>query len=184
MKTVFKSILILGAAAVVTSCGSRTPVQADQVATISSQREALPTSDLEQQTLYHVNRYRVSKGLPKLQPHPGLQKLAREHSLAMQKRDFMGHFDFKKRAKKAQKRYQMGAMSENLHRSWGFIPTGEFITNKWINSSKHRENMEGRYNYAGMAIVREEDRIFTTLLLGQGVGANAPSGPPQPFLHF
>lgn len=176
-------ILTLSALTVLlfTSCGTR---HSDQVATIASEQAKAPTGDLEKETLHHVNRYRASKGLPSLQAHSGLDKLARQHSLAMYQRDHMGHFGFGKRAKIAQKKYEMGAMSENLHRSWGFIPSGEFITNKWINSPKHRANMEGRFNHAGMAIVREGDRIFTTLLLGQGTGAQAPSGSPEPFLHF
>lgn len=176
-------ILTLSALTVLlfTSCGTG---HSDQVATIASEQSKTPNGDLERETLHHVNRYRASKGLPKLQAHSGLDKLARQHSLAMYQRDHMGHFGFGKRAKIAQKKYEMGAMSENLHRSWGFIPSGEFITNKWINSPKHRANMEGRFNHAGMAIVREGDRIFTTLLLGQGTGAQAPSGSPEPFLHF
>ena len=104
----------------------------------------------------------------------------------MYKRDEMSHSGFKKRAKIAQKKYQMGAVSENLHRSWGIVPTGESITHQWENSPKHRENMEGNFNYAGMGIVRAGDKIFTTLLLGAGVGENTPTsqGQPAPFLHF
>lgn len=181
MKTSLTLLLSSLTALFLASCGTH---YSDNVATISSERTQEPTGDLESQTLYHVNRYRAKKGLSKLQPHPGLAALALKHSQAMHKRDHMAHFNFAKRAKTAQKRYDMGAMSENLHRSWGFIPSGEFITKKWIDSPKHRDNMEGNYNYAGMAIVRDGDRLFTTLLLGQGVGANAPTGAPAPFLHF
>jgi uncharacterized protein YkwD len=181
MKMLSQILLALFAAFALVSCGGSAP---EQVATINSGSAASSADNLENEILFHVNRYRTSKGLQKLQSHPGLDRLAFAHSQAMQKRDHMGHFDFAKRAKTAQKKYQMGGMSENLHRSWGYIPSGQNITNQWANSPKHEKNMTGRYNYAGMGIARDGDRIFTTLLLGQGTGANSPAGPPAPFLHF
>ena len=104
----------------------------------------------------------------------------------MNQRDEMSHFNFTKRAKTAQKKFQMGAVSENLHRSWGVVPSASSISTQWANSPKHRENMEGNFNYAGLAIVRVDNKLFTTLLLGQGTGANAPTSTasPSPFLHF
>ncbi|MGJ8725686.1 MAG: CAP domain-containing protein [Roseibacillus sp.] len=163
------------------SCGGSA---SDNVATTSSDSTAVPAGNLENETLYHVNRYRTSKGLHLLKPHPGLLKLARIHSNNMEKRDEMGHFDFEKRAKTAQKKYKMGAMSENLHRSWGVVPSGSSIANQWANSPKHKKNMEGNFHYAGMAITQKEDRIYTTLLLGKDLGASTPSSSAAPFLVF
>ena len=181
MKIALTSLLGVLSVLVFASCGSSS---SENVATISSTPAAAPAGGLESETLFHVNRYRASKGLPPLQSHPGLLKLARSHSDAMQQRDEMDHFGFMKRAKTAQKKFEMGAMSENLHRSWGIVPTGGSIVNQWANSPKHRENMEGNFDYAGMAITQNGDQIYTTLLLGKGVGANASSGSSAPFLVF
>ncbi len=179
MKTVPKFLTLLATTLILASCGSH-----ENVATVASESAVTSATGLEGQTLHHVNRFRKSQGLSPLQLHPGLQKLALEHSRAMQKKDLMEHFGFKRRAKIAQKKYQMGAVSENLHRSWGFSPDGKFITEKWKNSPKHRKNMKGNFNYAGLAIVQQEERLFTTLLLGQGVGANAPQIIAEPYLSF
>lgn len=181
MKTHLTLLLSALSALLLASCSSS---QTDNIATISSQKSVAPTGDLESQTLFHVNRYRATKGLPALKAHSGLQQLASVHSNNMQQRDDMSHFDFKKRAKTAQKKHQMGAMSENLQRSWGIVPTGHSIVTQWKNSPKHRDNMEGNFSHAGMAITRDGNNIFSTLLLGQGVGANTPAGPPSPFLIF
>lgn len=126
------------------------------------------TSNLEDETFYYVNGYRNSRGLIELKSHPGLKRLAEEHSLAMLQRGEMEHFDFEKRAAYANKKYQLPAISENLHQYWSDNPSAEKIVRQWIESAPHRKNMEGSYNYAGVGIARKGNQTFSTLLMARG----------------
>ncbi len=167
-----------------TACSSNTKTTSDNIATVAATHNAVSADSLAQETLNEVNNHRASKGLVRLKFHPGLNQLALKHSQAMFKKDEMSHFGFSKRAKISQKKHQMGAMSENLHRSWNVVPTGGSITNQWVNSPKHRENMEGDYSHAGLGIIRVNNNIFTTLLLGQSVQTQTFGTGRTPLLGF
>lgn len=162
------------------SCGTEA---VDQIATTNTET-SISAGGLAQETLREVNRYRTRNGLPQLQSHSGLQKLAQEHSQAMYRRDKMEHFGFSKRAKYSQKKFGMRAVSENLHRSWAIVPSASSIANQWANSPKHRDNMTGNYTHAGLAITQVGDNIFTTLLLGEKIEAESSSSGRQPLLNF
>ena len=184
MKFLLTIITPLIGSLILNSCSSG-PVENIAASTSSTQPvlTAAPSSNIESSTLTAVNRYRASKGLSRLQAHAGLAKLAEKHSEAMARRNDMSHFDFKKRVNSARKNYQMGAVSENLHRTFNFTPAGAAISHAWANSPKHRDNMEGNFSYAGVGVARAGNSVFTTLFLGQDPPPR-PKSSRSPLLNF
>ena len=105
-------------------------------ALIVSSLMALPAlaGSFEQELLVQINNYRETKGLKPLSGSLELDKLAREHSLAMKKADNLSHDGFKERFKKAKAR----ACVENV--GWNHQdPTSQF--QGWKDSSGHNKNM-------------------------------------------
>ncbi|GHC55152.1 CAP domain-containing protein [Roseibacillus persicicus] len=164
------------------SCSSQSPTSSPP-ASGSSPATSKSTAKLENETFYYVNGFRDSKGLIEFKSHPGLKKLAEEHSLAMLKRGEMEHFGFESRAAYANKKYQLPAMSENLHHYWSDNPSAEKIVRQWIESPPHRKNLVGSYNYAGVGIAREGNQTYSTLLMARGY-SNMNSQRTGPYLEM
>lgn len=121
---------------------------------------------LAAETVAEVNRFRIENGRSPLTLHRGLASLAAEHSQVMLSKREMSHDNFDQRLKVARKKYQIGALSENVQNSWGYTNTPRGIVQQWKDSPAHRDNMLGRFHFAGVGIAQEDKRIFSTLLLG------------------
>jgi uncharacterized protein YkwD len=90
--------------------------------------------NFEQELLVQINNYREANKLKPLAGSTELDKLAHEHSRAMQKKGKASHDGFKERFKKA----KAEACVENV--GWNYqTPAAQF--QGWENSSGHNKNM-------------------------------------------
>ena len=94
---------------------------------------------IESQLVASVNEHRARYGLRALVVDPALQVAARAHSAWMARNHSLSHSN---------------AMTENI--SMGRPDVGSVMA-AWMNSSGHRANILGGYNYIGVAAERADN---------------------------
>ena len=123
---------------------------------------------LQQSVLDYVNQYRKEKGLVPLQMLSVITSEALRHSknIADGKTAF-GHDGFDGRAKRLMSQITASnAIAENV--AYGKF-TAQEVVNRWLQSSGHRHNIEGKYTLTGVGIVRRNDGylFFTQLFINK-----------------
>ena len=127
-----------------------------------------PEAQLQQSVLDYVNQYRKNKRLAPLQMLPLITAEALRHSknIADGKIDF-GHDGFDGRADRLMSKIQQSnAIAENV--AYGKF-TAQEVVNRWIQSSGHRKNIEGKFTLTGVGIVRRKDGylFFTQIFINK-----------------
>lgn len=122
-----------------------------------------------QAILQDVNAYRKTKGLPPLKLDPFLSREARQHSQDMAThRMAFGHEGFSTRLKHmyAHVKHPNGA-AENVAFNY---KDGHVVVKNWLTSPHHRANIQGRYNYTGIGLARDNHGklYFTQVFLNVG----------------
>lgn len=125
-----------------------------------------------------VNRYRVSEGMPALQLHQGLTRVAQTHSRFM--RDNAGkfslegrlisHYGMDARRVLVEKKYGIEEMGENVIASHDMGQETDLaakMVQGWLRSANHRHNIRSKWANSGMAVEFDsEGRVFVTHLFG------------------
>jgi uncharacterized protein YkwD len=109
------------------------------------------TTELEKSVFNEINRYRVSKGLPKFTLNANITRQARIHSQNMAKgKTPFSHQGFERRVNAIPIRYSSAA--ENVAFNQGYSnPVNEAVTG-WIKSPGHLKNLKGNYNLTGIGV--------------------------------
>jgi uncharacterized protein YkwD len=111
------------------------------------------TSEIEQSIFQQINEYRVGKGLPKLTWNSELAKQARSHSENMaNKATPFGHGGFNQRAKDLTKAIGYERIAENVAYMTKRRNLADVAVTAWINSGKHRHNIEGNFSMTGIGV--------------------------------
>ncbi len=120
------------------------------------------TTDLEKSVFERINRYRVSKGLPKLTISANITKQARIHSknMADGKVPF-SHQGFKQRVTAMYLHYK--SAGENVAFNQGYSdPAAEAVTG-WLNSPEHLANIKGNFNFTGIGVAsNSQGEVYLT----------------------
>ncbi|KAB8335740.1 CAP domain-containing protein [Scytonema tolypothrichoides VB-61278] len=148
--------------------GQTLPKKSDQnqVLSMSSPRLASPvkvkSTDLEKSVFDQINRYRTSKGLPKLLLNARISRQARLHSLNMAngKAPF-SHQGFRRRVGAIPIRYRSAA--ENLAFNLGYSDPAQEAVTGWLHSSGHLANIKGNYNMTGIGVAtNSQGEVYLT----------------------
>ena len=156
-------------AAALASCAS--PPESTRMPVSASLR---PDSSTSSRLHHEINYYRQSMGARELQRHPGLDRLAQEHSEYLRKNrgSFslsgrnVSHFGFEGRALIARNLYQMESISENVAAANqpGGNTTSTLIA-LWKGSKDHHKNMCDDWTHTGIGVVKDSDgMVFATQL--------------------
>jgi len=120
------------------------------------------TTALEKSVFDQINRYRVSRGLPKLTLNANITKQARIHSqnMANAKVPF-SHQGFERRVTAIPIIYNSAA--ENVAFNQGYSnPAAEAVTG-WLKSPGHLENIKGQYNLTGIGVAaNKQGEVYLT----------------------
>lgn len=115
-----------------------------------------------------LNAERQKKGLKPLILDGALTRVARYHSENMARKDFFSHMDsdgldISGRAEVLGLR-GWSMLGENIAYNQGYSDPTAFAVERWMISSKHRENiLNGEFTHAGLGISRSSDgRVFFT----------------------
>lgn len=114
------------------------------------------------QILYHINKYRNSRGLNSLKMDAVISEEARKHSqdMATHRLGF-GHQYFSDRIKHIYARLPLcRGGAENVAYNYR---NAEHVVQEWIKSRGHKQNIIGTYNLTGIGIARDEKgKIYFT----------------------
>jgi uncharacterized protein YkwD len=123
-----------------------------------------------------VNAYRQSVGKPALRRHPGLDRLAQQHSEFMRRnRGKFGkgnagnltHLGFEERTMMAQRGMGMSDVSENVGSCRGTNHPADTLVGAWKKSKGHHMNLKAGWTQTGIGVVVDNDgTVFATQLFG------------------
>lgn len=111
---------------------------------------------LEQEVHQLINRYRISKNLSPLISHEIITQQARMHSRAMATKSVpVSHNGFDQRVEIISRSLPFRAAAENIAYQKGYSHCAEGITQNWLKSTAHRENIEGDYHLTGIGVAMD-----------------------------
>jgi uncharacterized protein YkwD len=122
----------------------------------------------EQRVFELINAQRRARGEQPLAWDAGLMEIARLHAQNMARQDFFDHTgrDGRTAAERAAAAGIGGwrALGENIAYNQGFDDPAGFVVERWMTSSKHRDNiLNGGFTHTGLGVARAADgRIFFT----------------------
>jgi uncharacterized protein YkwD len=125
-----------------------------------------------------VNVYRRSKGVSPLVRHPGLDRLAQQHSEFLRKNrgkfslhgKNVSHDGFESRAAAARHQYKIMTLHENVAAG----SRGTNLVQTWSNSRAHEHAMRGKWPLTGVGVVVDGDgMVFATQLFGTAPSSNS-----------
>ncbi|KKM24989.1 hypothetical protein LCGC14_1599570, partial [marine sediment metagenome] len=120
------------------------------------------TSDIENEILYLVNEYRMSKGLISLEFDAETYDFALAHNAYMISEGNISHDNFKQRSSKLAVNVGAGYVSENIGKN--FV-TAQALVGAWKESHSHQKNMVGDFTHFAVSATSDSNGIlyFTNL---------------------
>ncbi|MGY3794991.1 CAP domain-containing protein [Aquimarina sp. 433] len=158
MNTFLKYLYVVLAIAFVTSCASE-----DDTDNLSEQNSELVNElNIADAILTLVNQHRQSQGLSSLSKNNTAEQLAIDHTRYMISVEQINHDDFAQRSDALNDQENATASAENVAR---FYQNAQSVVDGWLNSSGHKDNIEGNYTYTGIAAIKDENgRYYYTQL--------------------
>lgn len=158
MNTFLKYLYVVLAIAFVTSCASE-----DDADNLSEQNSELVNElNIADAILTLVNQHRQSQGLSPLSKNNTAEQLAIDHTRYMISVEQINHDDFAQRSDALNDQENATASAENVAR---FYQNAQSVVDGWLNSSGHKDNIEGNYTYTGIAAIKDENgRYYYTQL--------------------
>ncbi len=118
-------------------------------------------NEMEQNVYNHINQYRESLNLEQLQWNEAIAMQCRLHSQQMAQGNVVfSHLDYNKRLNVLKNTIVYISIAENVARNKGYSDPSYVAFESWLNSSKHRESIEGDYNLTGVGVYIGDDRIY------------------------
>ncbi|WMX13507.1 MULTISPECIES: CAP domain-containing protein [unclassified Aureispira] len=132
--------------------------------TLEPSQEGTTDVNLNYAILKLINKHRSGQYLPPLQINPHIQAIATQHAQAMASGKIpFGHQGFEDRAKQLLSKLHGSSVAENVASGQENAPS---IVNSWLDSSSHRNNIEGDFNLTGIGIAKSEtQKVFYCQIL-------------------
>lgn len=120
-------------------------------------------AEVEQAILSKINQHRAAQGLEPLELDADITGVARSHSTNMANSSVtFGHDGFNQRAEAVAVQVPYVAISENVAYNQGYSDVASQAVAGWLNSPRHRQNIEGDYNLTGIGVAQEQGKYFIT----------------------
>ncbi|HAC60219.1 CAP domain-containing protein [Parvibaculum sp.] len=169
------AIMALAAASGCSTQGEGAPAKLQEVnrTTLPAEASAAAQSHaaLSAAVLQAVNDYRADRGLARLAPDAGLQRVAAVHAADMELRGFFGHFNPdgqgpRERVAAVEPEFS-GRVAENVqvldgstYAAMSDAELAKTLVGKWIESPMHRKNIKApEMTESGVGIARQGNRI-------------------------
>lgn len=123
---------------------------------------------LEKAVLTQINQYRASRKLPPLALDSRISEQARGHSQAMANgRVPFSHDGFRQRVTSIARTIPYSRTAENVAYNQGYSDPVRQAVQGWIQSSGHRQNIEGSFDLTGIGIAQNAkgEYYFTQLFI-------------------
>ncbi|MBE9050083.1 CAP domain-containing protein [Nostocales cyanobacterium LEGE 11386] len=134
-------------------------ISSSQAATLTTNFQ---TNALEKSVFDEINRYRVSKKLPKLNLNANITEQARIHSQNMANGQIpFSHQGFEQRVKAIPLHYN--SASENVAFNQGYDNPAMQAVTGWLESPGHLHNIHGNYNLTGIGVAaNQKGEVYLT----------------------
>ncbi|UZO82667.1 CAP domain-containing protein [Aquimarina sp. ERC-38] len=119
-----------------------------------TKKEIIENQSIEDQILTLINEHRSSINLSILEKNETAVQLAKEHTDYMISIKKINHDNFDERSKVLRDNENARAFAENVAVGQ---PTPQSVVQAWLDSPGHRVNIEGDYNYTGIAAIRDSN---------------------------
>lgn len=157
-KKIVISTLFLTISAIASGCFSKevTISQPQSVSASTSMNYSI--SDLEKSVHEEINKYRVSRGLPKLQMDYVISRQAKKHSSAMANgKTQFSHDGFDQRVENIGDEISYRSAAENIAFNYGHENPVPVAVKGWIKSPGHHKNIVGKFNKTGIGVAKNKD---------------------------
>ncbi|MBO0321164.1 CAP domain-containing protein [Muricauda sp. CAU 1633] len=156
MKKLFHLLLAVGLGLIVSMCSTTSPEEEQDYAEalLGNEKVTVDPVSMEQELLDLVNDHRASIGEVVLQDSPSSYKYAEEHNQYMISKNKLSHDNFDDRATQIAAETDAVSVSENVAR---YYSSAEVIMEAWLNSSSHREAMEGDFTHTTLSVQLDKD---------------------------
>lgn len=127
-------------------------------------------SSIEQEILSQINQYRDRQNLPPLEPNATISQQAQQHSEAMASGQVpFSHNGFDERIEVISQEISYSGAAENVAFNQGYGSPADRAVNGWLESTRHRQNIEGNYDLTGIGVARSDDGgyYFTQIFVRQ-----------------
>jgi len=130
----------------------------------TEEESEIANNSVENQILMLVNEHRSSIGKQSLKLNDLANSLAKDHTLHMIDKNAISHDNFNQRSQKLITNEKANSVGENVAAGQKSAQT---VMNAWLNSSGHRENIEGDFTHIGISAVKNKSGTyyFTQLFL-------------------
>jgi uncharacterized protein YkwD len=113
------------------------------------------SDDVAQAVHRKINDYRATKGLPAFTFNEVVAAQARQHSSGMAAGSVpFGHDGFEGRVTTIAQSVALSNAAENVAFNSGFSDPASEAVRGWLNSTGHRENIEGDFDITGIGVVK------------------------------
>jgi uncharacterized protein YkwD len=160
-------IILLSLAPEAFALGSRRPRTPPTPAPVVIPKPVLTNySAIELSSIALVNDYRIKMGLKILLISDYISKKAEEHDNSMITNNLVSHNGFVDRSNDIIKNLRAIKVGENI--AYGFSSAEAAMTG-WLNSPGHRENIEGDFNYVGVAVRKNPTtlKLYYTMIFAK-----------------
>ncbi len=128
--------------------------------------EVSEASSVAEEILKLVNEHRKSVGKEALSFNTLANTLAKEHSMYMIEQNDISHDGFEDRSVRLNKEEQAVGTAENVAFKY---TSAQAVVTGWINSTRHKQNIEGNYTETGISAIKNESGtyFFTQIFLNK-----------------
>lgn len=125
--------------------------------------EEVAATKMEAELFALINNHRTNIGLKKLQISNNAYRYAKEHNIYMIEINSINHDNFIQRAESLSLETNASLVAENVANQYS---TASQILNGWLNSPKHRDNIETDFEYTGLCILtNKQGEHYATQIL-------------------
>ncbi|AXT58301.1 CAP domain-containing protein [Aquimarina sp. MMG015] len=158
MKVFCKFFFTVCIATIIVSCSS----EDDSINSNINTDELTNETNISDDILALVNQHRQSLGLSTLSKNNTAEQLAIDHTKYMISIEEINHDNFNQRGNILGDEENATGTAENVAR---FYSDAQSVVDGWLNSTGHRENIEGNYMYTGISAIKDENgRYYYTQL--------------------
>ena len=152
MKNLLKYVCITLSIIIIQSCSAEDD---SEIADTETEKVGFTNeTSVSDQILALVNQHRQNQGLSTLSKNTTAEELAIDHTKYMIAIDQINHDNFNQRGESLSNKENAIGIGENVAR---FQIDAESVVNSWLNSTGHRDNIEGNYIFTGISAIKDEN---------------------------
>lgn len=156
MKKLYYTILVVVSVVILSMCSKTSSAEEEKFeeAFLENEKVSINPSEMETEVLDLINDYRASIGASKLQTSSASYAHAEDHNNYMITQNKLSHDNFQSRASKIALEIGAVDVGENVAR---YYTTAQLVFNGWLESSSHKEAIEGEYTHTTLSVTLDKD---------------------------